>query len=108
MQDERIFFMNVVTGTWHLHRGSSLLHEYHVRHDEDVIILKQKDLSNEHRSTLNILFRSGVSPTVISNVMTDLVHMSWDKKGDHRISNLRYLYWNFVADTQKTFDLFLQ
>ena len=61
--------------------------------DRDASVLKQKDLSDEHQSTLNILFRSGVSPTVISNVMTDLVHMSLDKKGDHSISNVHYSYW---------------
>ena len=80
------FFMNATTGTWHLHSGSSLYHEFHVAVEDDSSLLKKSDLSPDNRSSLNILFQSGVSPTIIAKVMTDLVQMSSEKKGKHLYS----------------------
>ena len=73
--------MNEYDGTWHLHTKSSFEHRYHVPTEEDVSTLSKKDLSDDHRSALNILFQSGIAPSVIAKVMTELVHMSSDKKG---------------------------
>ena len=75
------FFMNDCDGSWHLHVKSSFEHEFHVPTEEDVSTLSRNDLSPDHSSALNILFQSGVSPTIIAKVMTELVHMSSDKKG---------------------------
>ena len=50
------FFMNKVTGTWHLHQRLRLLHEFHMRQEEDTTTLAATDRSDKHKSALNILF----------------------------------------------------
>ena len=98
------FFMNEYDGTWHLHTKSSFEHRYHVPTEEDVSTLSKKDLSDDHRSALNILFQSGIAPSVIAKVMTELVHMSSDKKGvfdrlNPLFSNIfLFLLLNFVVN----------
>ena len=74
------FFMNKVTGTWHLQQHLYLLHKFHMRQEEDTTTLAATDFSDKHKSALNILFQSGVPPSVISIVMTDLVQITSDKK----------------------------
>ena len=74
------FLMNKVTGTWHLHQRSRLLHKSHMGQEEDTTTLAATDLSDKPKSALNILFQSGVPPSVISRVLEYLVQISSHKK----------------------------
>ena len=59
-----------------------------MRQEEDTTTLAATDLSDEQKSALNILFQSGVPPSVISRVMTDLVWITSDKKGNPALCNV--------------------
>ena len=74
-------FLDEKAGSWHLHQSSNLDHKFHVPSVEDSTTLKKKDLTSEQLSTLNVLFDSGVSPTIIAKAMTESVHSSTGKKG---------------------------
>ena len=73
-------FLDEKAGSWHLHQSSNLDHKFHVPSVEDSTTLKKNDLSSEQLSTLNVLFDSGVSPTIIAKAMTESVHSSTGKK----------------------------
>lgn len=86
------FFMHS-DGTWHLHRGSSFEHKFHTSEDEDTTTLNKLDLLEEHLKAMNILFKSGTSPTLIARVMNEMVHMSSEKKGAVKFKFHVLYYW---------------
>jgi len=73
-------FLNEKVGSWYLDRSSILDHVFHVPSVEDPTTLKS-DITDEQLSTLNVLFDSGISPTIITKAMTESVHSSTGKRG---------------------------
>ena len=82
------FFMDQSTKTWHLNTKSNFQHTFHISKEEDVSTLNRDDLTDDNLNALNILFQSGVNPSVIAKVMTKLVHMSSEKKGEFLTSTI--------------------
>ena len=76
------YFMNPIEETWHLHSGSNFQHSYHFLEDSKASTLNKDDLSDENLKALRIMFCNGVNPAVIAKVMTDIVHMETDKRGE--------------------------
>ena len=74
-------FLDEIAGPGHLHQPNNLDHKFHVPSVEDSTTLKKNDLTSEQLSTLNVLFDSGVSPTIIAKAMTESVHSSTGKRG---------------------------
>jgi len=72
-------FLDEKAGSWHLHQSRNFDHKFHVPSIEDSTTVK-KNLTSEQLSTLNVLFDSGVSPTIIAKAMTESVHSSTGKK----------------------------
>ena len=94
------YFMDPIHETWHLHTGSDLQHSYHFPEDIDASTLNKDDLSDENLKALRIMYCNGVSPTVIAKVMTDIVHMETDKRGEFLASSI----YNICNSEQQTMD----
>ena len=67
--------------TWHLSHKSNLKHSYHMPEDENAKTLNKNDLNDDQLATLNILYGSGVAPSVIAKAMTESVKSTTRKKG---------------------------
>ena len=77
------YFMNPIDQMWHLHTGSDFQHSYHFPEDTEASTLNKDDLSDENLKALRIMFRNGVKLSVITKVITDLVHIETDKPGEY-------------------------
>ena len=94
------YFMNPIDETWHLHTGSDLQHSYHFPEDAKASTLNKDDLSDDNLKALRIMFCNGVNPSVIAKVMTDIVHMETDKRGEFLTSSI----YNIINSEQETMD----
>ena len=93
-------FMNKWDDSWHLNTGSDFQHSYHLPDDSAASVLNKSDLTEDNINALNILFENGVNPSVIAQVMTDLVHMQSDKRGSFLASTI----YNIANSEQETMD----
>ena len=60
------FFMHDEEQTWHFSHKSNLKHSYHIHEDEHAETLNKNDLNDDQLATLNILYGSGVAPSLIA------------------------------------------
>jgi len=67
--------------TWHLSHKSNLKHSYHMPEEENSKLLNKNDLNDGQLATLNILYGSGVPPSVIAKAMAESVQSTTGKKG---------------------------
>ena len=92
-------FMDKRDGSWHLHQKSDFQHTNHIPDERQASTLNKSDLSPENLQALNILFQNGVNPSVIAQIMTDLVHMnSKEKRGAFLASTI----YNIANSEQET------
>lgn len=82
-------FMNSRDGTWHLHQESVLQHSFHPQIKPDATKFDKSDLNKHQLETLNLLFDSGISPTIIARIMTEAVKSSTNKKGEFLAQTIR-------------------
>jgi len=75
------FFMHDKEQTWHFYHKSNLKHSYHMPEEENAKTLNKNDLNDDQLATLNILYSSGVAPSVIAKAMTKSVQSTTGKKG---------------------------
>ena len=86
------FFMHDEEQIWHLSHKSNLKHSYHMPEEENSKLLNKKDSNDGQLATLNILYGSGVVPSVIAKAMTESVQSTTGKKGQlvtDTINNIR-------------------
>jgi len=66
--------------TWHLAHKSILKHSYHMPEEENSKLHNKNDLNDGQLAILNILYGSGVPPSVIAKAMTEFVQSITGKK----------------------------
>ena len=92
-------FMDKRDGSWHLHQNSDFQHTNHIPDERQASTLNKSDLSPENLQALNILFQNGVNPSIIAQIMTDLVHMNSEEK---RGAFLASTIYNIANSEQET------